>query len=217
MSLVSFVRTLRTLGRGVAVGLPEAVEQRDPIELFREWLVAAERCGILEPTACTLATSTRSGAVSARTVLLKSVDESGFVFYTNYGSRKASQLSENGSAALVFHWRVLVRQVCIEGSAEKISREESEAYFKTRARGSQIGAWASSQSRPVASRDQLLKTYAAKEAEFEGRDVPLPPFWGGYRLHADRIEFWQGRPNRLHDRVLFTRDASLWKATRLNP
>jgi pyridoxamine 5'-phosphate oxidase len=217
MSLRSILRSIWTAGRGVLVGLPEATETSDPFELFGAWLEAAEASGIIEPTAMTLATATADGIPSARTVLLKAFDEEGFVFYTNYGSRKASQLAENDQASLVFYWPVLARQVCIDGRVERISRETSAAYFATRARGSQLGAWASRQSEPLESRDELLRQYDEQKRRFEGRDVECPPFWGGYVLIPKRIQFWQGRADRLHDRVLFERGDDGWKATRLSP
>ena len=217
MSLRSILRSLWTAGRGVLVGLPEATETSDPLELFGAWLKAAEESGIIEPTAMTLATASVDGAPSARTVLLKAFGEDGFVFYTNYGSRKAGQLEENDQAALVFYWSVLARQVSIEGRVERVSQETSAAYFATRARGSQLGAWASRQSEPLVSRDELLTRYEAEKKRFDGRDVECPPFWGGYRLIPRRIQFWQGRADRLHDRVLFERTDQGWESTRLNP
>lgn len=217
MSIRSFLRSVRTLGKGVAVGISAADERSDPIDLFREWLAAATESGLVEPTAMTLATSTADGRPSARTVLLKGVDERGFVFFTNYESRKAVDLDANPRAALVFYWPPLLRQVIVEGSVERISPEESEAYFKTRARGSQLGAWASRQSRVLTSRGELVERYKTLKAEYEGREIDLPPFWGGYRLAPTRIEFWQARPNRLHDRVLFERSDGVWVASRLYP
>ena len=217
MSLRSFLRSVRTLGRGVFVGVPDAEAGRDPIALFHEWMDAAKASGIVEPTAMTLATASPDGHPTARTVLLKGVDDRGFVFFTNYDSRKGIDLDANPRAALVFHWSTLVRQVLVEGTVERISREESEVYFVTRPRGSQIGAWASDQSRPLASREDLQQRFKDIEKKYAGRDVDLPPFWGGYVLRPVRIEFWQGRANRLHDRMAFHRADGGWTATRLNP
>ncbi len=217
MSIRSFLRSVRTLGKGVAVGVSEADERSDPIDLFREWLAAAKETGLIEPTSMTLATSTPDGRPSARTVLLKQVDARGFVFFTNYESRKAADLNANARAALVFYWPPLLRQVMVNGSVQRISREESEAYFKTRARGSQLGAWASQQSRVLTSREELLERYQKFKEEYEGREIDLPSFWGGYRLAPSRIEFWQARPNRLHDRVLFERSGGGWVVSRLYP
>ncbi len=217
MSLRSFLRSVRTLGKGVAVGIPDPGDHADPVRLFQAWLKAAEESGLLEPTAMTLATSDATGRPSARTVLLKSVDDRGFVFYTNYGSRKAADLDQNPRAALVFHWKSLLRQVIVEGSVERATRTESEGYFASRPRGSRLAAWASRQSERVQSREELVQRFEQLKEEYADRDVGLPPFWGGYRLVPGRIEFWQGRPNRLHDRILFERTDGAWKASRLYP
>ncbi|MFV1989012.1 MAG: pyridoxamine 5'-phosphate oxidase [Gemmatimonadota bacterium] len=217
MSLKSSIRSLMTMGKGVAQGLPDAAVDRDPIEMFGEWFQAARESGILLPESVTLATATPDGAPSARMVLLKGFSDSGFDFYTNYGSRKAKELDENPRAALLAYWPVLERQVRIEGAVERISPEESAAYFRTRSRGSQLGAWASRQSEEVGSPDDLRARFERYDEEFRGSDVPLPPFWGGYRMAPEQIEFWQGRLNRLHDRLLFTRSGSGWEAVRLYP
>jgi pyridoxamine 5'-phosphate oxidase len=150
-------------------------------------------------------------------VLLKGADEDGFVFYTGYGSRKSDELEENPRAALVFYWRPLGRQVRVEGSVERVSEPESAAYFATRPRGSQLAAWASLQSRPLGRREELDRRYAELEREYEGRDVPLPPHWGGYRLHPEAIEFWEHRENRLHDRLRYTRAREGWNVEMLSP
>jgi pyridoxamine 5'-phosphate oxidase len=217
MNLRSLVRTLRTLGKGVAAGLPEASADRDPIALFAEWFRAARDSGILLPESMALATATPAGKPSARMVLLKSFDAEGFVFYTNYGSRKASELDSNPHAVLLFHWAVLQRQVCIEGTVVRTTHAESEAYFHSRARRSQVGAWASRQSKPLESRVALNESVRQMEARFGAGEVPLPPFWGGYRAVPERIEFWQGRVNRLHDRLCFLREGDRWKAQWLYP
>jgi pyridoxamine 5'-phosphate oxidase len=192
----------------------------DPIEQFQGWLAEAEAAGEAEPTAMTLATaSAADGAPSARMVLLKGVDERGFVFYTNYRSRKGQELAANPAAALVFRWPVLHRQVTVTGSVTQLPAEESDAYFATRDRGSQIGAWASNQSEVLpGGRAELEERVAAVEARFAGRaDVPRPPHWGGYLVAPDTIVFWTGRPNRLHDRQRFTRNESVWRSEVLSP
>jgi pyridoxamine 5'-phosphate oxidase len=189
----------------------------DPFALFEEWFREAEQAGVEVPEAMTLATADPDGAPSARMVLLKGADEDGFVFYTGYGSRKAAELDVNPRAALVFYWRPLGKQVRVEGRVERVAETESAAYFATRPRGSQLAAWASHQSRPLESRDALEGRYAELEREYEGRDVPLPPHWGGFRLRPERIEFWQHRDNRLHDRVCYTRAREGWMAETLSP
>ena len=217
MSLRSVFRTILTLGRGVATGLPAAAADRDPIDLFGEWFQEAERAGIMMPEAMTLATCTKDGKPSARMVLLKGYDERGFVFYTNYLSRKGQELVANPHAAIVFHWTVLERQVRVEGPVERTTTEESYAYFQSRLRGSRVGAWASNQSKVLESREQFEARVAEVERQFSGVDVPLPPFWGGFRIVPQHIEFWQGRVNRLHDRLCFQRDGDRWTTRRLQP
>jgi pyridoxamine 5'-phosphate oxidase len=197
--------------------LPDAADDQDPIDLFGAWFEAANEGGLLMPEAMTLATCTKDGRPSARMVLLKDFDARGFVFFTNYESRKAGELIENPWAALVLHWAVLQRQVRIEGTVTKVSAEESYAYFRTRSRGSRIGAWASRQSTVLEERRQLEERVAAYEEEFDGGEVPLPPFWGGFRVAPERIEFWQGRADRLHDRLVFMQSNDGWETTRLYP
>jgi pyridoxamine 5'-phosphate oxidase len=189
----------------------------DPIALFAAWLREAEEAGVEVPETMTLATADSEGAPSARMVLLKGVDPDGFVFYSGYVSRKAGELERNPRAALVFYWRPLGKQVRVEGRAERVSESESAAYFSIRPRGSQIAAWASQQSEPLAGRDELDRRYAELEREYEGRDVPLPPHWGGFRLRPDAIEFWQHRANRLHDRIRYTRARGGWRSELLSP
>lgn len=217
MSIRSTVRSVVTLGRGITRGLPDADVGDDPIALFGRWFEDARESGIVLPDAVALSTADADGKPSGRMVLLKGFDERGFRFFTNFGSRKSRELDENPRAALTFHWAILERQVRIEGTVHRLPEDESAAYFQTRARGSQIGAWASRQSEPLGSREELKA--AAKEAEerFAGGRVPLPPFWGGYRLVAHRIEFWQGRANRLHDRVVFEQEGGEWRSGRLYP
>jgi pyridoxamine 5'-phosphate oxidase len=217
MSLESSIKTVLTLGKGLAVGLPPAADDADPIELFTSWFEAAREAGVLLPEAVTLATATADGVPSARMVLLKDVDARGFVFFTNYGSRKARELDANPRAALCFHWAVLQRQVRVTGRAGRVDRNESAEYFATRPRGSQIGAWASQQSQSLPSREELERSVRDLGDELAGRDVPVPPFWGGYRLEPDEIEFWQGRADRLHDRLVFTRTGGSWSTRRLYP
>lgn len=200
--------------------LRESDVPADPMELFDRWLAdafAAKETGTLpEPTAMVVA-SCLDGRPSVRTVLLKAADADGFVFYTNYDSRKGRELDADPRAALLFGWYPLQRQVRVEGPVERTSAEESDAYFASRPRGSQLGAWASAQSSVVASAEQLRQDYAAVEARFADRDVPRPPHWGGYRVRPETLEFWQGQPSRMHDRLLWTRDADRWTITRLAP
>ncbi len=217
MSLLSTLRAIVTLGRGVTTGLPQASADRDPIELFGEWFAQAERAGIMLPEAMTLATASRDGKPSARMVLLKGFDARGFVFYTNFQSRKGLELESNPYVALVFHWTVLERQVRIEGAVERTTPDESYAYFRTRLRGSRIGAWASKQSSTLESRAHFDERVAEAEKKFAGADVPLPPFWGGFRVVPNSFEFWQGRVNRLHDRLCFDRRDDAWVTRRLYP
>ena len=199
--------------------LPDPNDTWDPIQAFKGWFADAEGAGLFLPEAVCLATATADGVPSARMVLLKAVDERGFVFFTNYDSRKAAELADNPRAALLFHWATLERQVRVEGSVEKATHEESIAYFDTRDRGSQIGAWASRQSQELRDRAELEAAYKDVERRFEGEEVTLPPFWGGYRVVPQAIEFWQGRASRLHDRVRFERDAERgsWRGRRLYP
>lgn len=217
MSLRSSFLTLVTLGKGVVRGIPVAVADRDPIEIFKEWFAAATDSGIFMPESAALATATPDGAPSVRMVLLKAVDERGFVFYTNYGSRKAVEMESNPRAALCFHWAVLQRQFRVEGTVERVSHEESSRYYSSRARGSRIGAWASRQSEPLASREELEERVRRFDREYPGDEAPLPPFWGGYLLRPEAMEFWQGKADRLHDRLLFKRSGAGWETVRLYP
>ena len=187
------------------------------VERFRAGFDRAVAAGVPEPTAMTLATLSGAGHPSARTVLLKDMDAEGFVFYTNLESRKGKQLTANPEVALVFWWRELAEQVVIEGSAEGVSDAEADAYFATRPRGSQIGAWASKQSDELASREELLQRVAHFEQKFSGRDVPRPQHWSGYRVRPRRVEFWYGRESRLHDRVCFDLADGDWREFLLYP
>jgi pyridoxamine 5'-phosphate oxidase len=217
MSLWSTFRGLLTAGKAVVAGLSEEDAGTLPLPLFTRWFKEAERAGIFLPESMALATATPDGKPSVRFVLLKGYDEKGFVFYTNYESRKAEELDANPEASLIFHWSILQRQVRLEGSVERISQTESEAYFHSRVRGSQVGAWASAQSQEMDSRKTLEERVKDYEKKFKGSDVPLPPFWGGYRLKPRSIEFWQGRANRLHDRIKFIREGDGWGRIRLYP
>jgi pyridoxamine 5'-phosphate oxidase len=198
-------------------GLAEADVALDPVVQFRTWFRDALAADLHEPNAMILATATADGKPSARTVLVKGYDERGFVFYTNFEGRKARELETNPQCALLFYWGELERQVRIEGRASRVSGEESDAYFMSRPRGSRLGAWASEQSRPVQGRSVLEERVRALEAEYEGREIPRPPFWGGYRVEPHTIEFWQGRENRLHDRLVYLRNEGGWKIVRLQP
>jgi pyridoxamine 5'-phosphate oxidase len=190
----------------------------DPLVVFRRWFDDAVAAGAFEPEAVALATATPDGKPSARMVLAKGVDERGFAFYTNYGSRKGAELEANPHAALLFHWPAIGRQVRVEGPVQKLPREESESYARNRSRDSQVSALASPQSRPVPSREWLEERVADLAREHEGQELPVGHDWGGYRLTPEAWEFWQHRPNRLHDRFRYGRDADrTWRIERLGP
>lgn len=189
----------------------------DPISQFGAWLRDAEASEPNNPNAMTLATVSADGKPSTRMVLLKGHDSQGFVFYTNYTSQKGRELLANPFASLCFHWKSLGRQIRIEGRAEPVSDAEADAYFASRPRGSQIGAWASEQSRPVESRAILEERVRALTEKYDGADVPRPPHWSGFRVVPERIEFWTDRPDRLHDRQVFNREESGWREQRLQP
>lgn len=197
--------------------LDEAAMLADPFQQFRVWFDEAVASGIREPNAMVLGTAEAGGRVSCRTVLLKGFDGRGFVFYTNHGSRKGRQLAANPRAALLFPWVDLERQVEIEGAVERVSEEESGEYFRSRPRGSRLGAWVSEQSAEIESREVLLRRLAELEAEFGNGEIPKPDFWGGYRVVPDSIEFWQGGHDRLHDRFLYRREGGGWCRVRLSP
>lgn len=199
-------------------GLSEAAANPDPVEQFRLWFDAALEAGLHEPNAMTLATAGASGSPSARIVLLKGYDERGFAFYTSYTGRKAAELEETPRAALVFYWGELERQVRVEGVVARLPEVESDAYFASRPRGSQLGAHVSEQSRPIESRAALEERLRELEEEYASAEIPRPEDWGGYRLAPQKMEFWQGRESRLHDRLLYTPDGSGgWEITRLQP
>ncbi len=204
--------------RGLTRGLRESDLTADPMVLFDQWFHFARKAWIFWPDSTALATASADGQPSVRMVLLKSYDARGFVFYTNYESQKGRELEENPRASMVIYWHDLLRQIRMTGTVEKISREDSEKYFHRRPRGSQIGAWASNQDSAVASRDELMQKYDRFEKEFAGQPVPLPPYWGGFRLIPGQIEFWQGRTYRLHDRFRYSRDEKgQWTWVRLSP
>ncbi len=198
-------------------GLLENEMDPDPISQFEVWFEQARAANLLEPNAMTLATSTRNGEPSARIVLLKGLSADGFVFYTNYESQKGRELEVNPRAALLFYWGPLERQVRITGRVERVTREESEAYFESRPKGHRLGAWVSRQSSVIAGREVLAARLKELEELYGAESVPLPPYWGGYRVEPDAIEFWQGRPNRLHDRIRYRALTGGWMMERLAP
>jgi pyridoxamine 5'-phosphate oxidase len=191
--------------------------KRNPYLQFELWMNDALQAGVIEPNAMTLATADKKGFPDARIVLLRGITKNGFSFFTNYKSKKGQDLAANNKACLNFFWSELSRQVRIPGTIKKLSRKESEAYFNTRPRESQLGAWSSSQSEPIVSREILEKQYAVFEKKFDGKKIPCPPHWGGYILNPVRIEFWQGRSNRMHDRIVYLKQGSRWKMERISP
>jgi pyridoxamine 5'-phosphate oxidase len=212
---VDHVARLRT--EYTRAGLAEVDAAPDPLAQFRAWFEEALAADLHEPNAMVLATATPDGKPSARVVLLKGFDERGFVFYTNYEGRKGREIGRNPHAALVFYWGELERQVRIEGRVGRVSERESDAYYASRPRGSRLGAWASEQSRVVGGREVLEGRIRDLEAEYEGREVPRPAFWGGYRVEPEVVEFWQGRESRLHDRISYRRGDGGWEIERLQP
>lgn len=201
-----------------AKGLHEKDLAKNPFRQFEQWFQEVEAAKVTEPNAMTLATVDRAGRPSARTVLLKACDGRGFVFYTNYESRKGRELAASGRATLVFPWIALERQVIVEGPVTQVSREEAEVYFHSRPRASQLAAWASPQSTVIAGREVIEESYRVVEKKYEGREVPLPPQWGGYRVAPETMEFWQGRRSRLHDRLRYRREpGGDWVVERLAP
>ena len=197
--------------------LSESSVNKDPFEQFRIWFEDASKNDFVDYTAVTLSTASKSGKPSSRMVLLKKFDANGFEFFTNYESRKGKDLKENPYACLLFYWDKLERQVRIDGKVEKVSQFESEAYFKTRPFKSRLGAWASHQSSVIESRTVVIKEFLKYYMKFGSKNIPLPPYWGGYRLIPDEFEFWQGRPNRLHDRIIYIKHKDKWEIKRLAP
>ncbi|GAA2386056.1 pyridoxamine 5'-phosphate oxidase [Streptomyces glaucosporus] len=201
-----------------AEGLGEEDLAADPHEQFLRWFEDAVAAGLHEPNAMVVSTADERGRPSSRTVLLKQFDARGFVFYTNYGSRKGREIEANPYVSLLFPWHAVARQVIVSGTAERTGRDETAAYFRTRPHGSQLGAWASEQSSKAASREELDRVYAELAARYpETEKVPVPPHWGGYRVRAETVEFWQGRENRLHDRLRYVRTDEGWTVERLCP
>lgn len=201
-----------------AEGLAEGDLAPDPYEQFGRWFEQVAESGLHEPNAMIVSTADAEGRPSSRTVLLKKYDPRGFVFFTNHGSRKGREIAANPYVSLLFPWHGVARQVIVGGRAERIGRDETAGYFRTRPHGSQLGAWASEQSSKVASREELDGLYTELAARYpEGEDVPAPPHWGGYRVPAETVEFWQGRENRLHDRLRYVRTEAGWAVERLCP
>jgi len=217
MTFLEKIRCLLTFGQGVALPMPNIDESNDPFKLFEQWYSDANQSGLLLPEAMSVSTVSSDGQPSSRMVLLKEFDNTGFVFYTNYGSRKSQELKENQKIALLFHWGVLQRQIRIEGHVEKVSSAQSKAYFHSRDRGSQIGAWASKQSEKIVAEQELTNRVNHYQNKFSGKEVPLPEFWGGWRVKPHYIEFWQGRASRLHDRLCFEKEQDQWNQLKLHP
>lgn len=220
MTLLEKLRCLLSFGQGVALPLPKIDNATSPFDLFSLWFEDAKKSGVLLPEAVCVSSCGKNGQPKSRMVLLKAFDDNGFIFYTNYHSDKSAQLSENPNIALLFHWPVLQRQIRIEGVVEKVDQATSEAYFHRRDRGSQIGAWASKQSHIQQSEQELAQAVQYYEKKFSGKPIPLPDFWGGWRVKPNYFEFWQGRASRLHDRLCFIphdNHSPQWKSFKRNP
>jgi pyridoxamine 5'-phosphate oxidase len=217
MTLFEKLRCLFTFGQGVALPLPDLSANATPIQLFEQWFADANKSGILLPEAMSVSTCSANGQPSSRMVLLKAYDQKGFIFFTNYASRKSHDLAGNNKVSLLFHWSVLQRQIRIEGEVEKVSILESADYFHSRDKGSQIGAWASKQSQKLKYDEELKDRMNKYQEKFSKGEVPHPDFWGGWRVKPHAIEFWQGRTNRLHDRICFEKENEQWKHHKLHP
>jgi len=217
MTLFEKIRCLLTFGQGVALPLPELSADTTPTQLFEQWFNDAKKSGVLLPEAMSVSSCNADGQPSSRMVLLKDYDEDGFVFFTNYASRKSHELNDNSKVALLFHWNVLQRQIRIEGTVEKVTRQESADYFHSRDRGSQVGAWASKQSQKLKSDNELKERMSHYQEKFSQGEVPHPEFWGGWRIKPHAIEFWQGRASRLHDRICFEQKNGSWSQHKLHP
>ena len=198
-------------------GLEEHQIPDSPFTLFNEWFKQAGELGVLEPNAMVLSTVSADNKPSSRVVLLKGIEDEGFIFYTNYESRKGKELEFNPYISILFFWPEAERQIRIEGKVSKISTESSKEYFVSRPRESQLGAWASAQSSIIQGRHSIEESYQQCLAQYEGKDIPLPDFWGGYIIHPSSFEFWQGRPSRLHDRMKYTKEQDSWLIVRLSP
>ena len=198
-------------------GLQEEQLPENPITFFKQWFDEALKSEVMEPNAMSLATVTTAGTPNSRMVLLKGIEEKSIQFYTNYNSDKGQELEENPAAAVTFWWPELERQVRIWGDVSKLSDKESSLYFQSRPRESQLGAWASNQSSDIDSRESLKKQFAKFQEKFEGKDIPKPEQWGGYEIEINKIEFWQGRPGRFHDRILYAKESGTWNRKRLQP
>jgi pyridoxamine 5'-phosphate oxidase len=217
MTFLEKIRCLLTFGQGVALPPPEVLNTSSPFEIFQQWFDDANKSGILLPEAMSVSSCDEHGQPSSRMVLLKSFDEHGFVFYTNYGSRKSHELETNNKVALLFHWNVLQRQVRIEGTVEKTSQQQSADYFHSRDRGSQVGAWASKQSQKLQHESELKDRFNKYQQKFGENEIPLPDFWGGLRVKPHYMEFWQGRASRLHDRICFEKQEEKWQLFKRHP
>jgi len=217
MTLLEKLRCLFTFGQGVILPLPEITSDSSPLALFTQWFNDANKSGVLLPEAMSVSSCNSDSQPSSRMVLLKDFNEQGFIFFTNYGSRKSNELEENNKVALLFHWNVLQRQIRIEGTVEKVTAQESADYFHSRDRGSQVGAWASKQSKKLTHDNELKERIEHFNEKFAQGEVPHPKFWGGWRVKPTYIEFWQGRASRLHDRVCFEKKDEAWHNFKLHP
>ena len=215
---MSNIHDIEDLGKKYSlIELNEKTVSKDPFEQFDIWFKDTLNSRLPEPNAMIISTASRAGMPSVRTVLLKSYDNRGFVFFTNYESKKGKDLGENPKAAILFLWKEMERQIRIIGRVEKTTQKESELYFRSRPKESQLGAWASKQSTVLPDRNHLTENYKKYRKQFEGREIPLPPHWGGYRVIPTEFEFWQGRENRLHDRICYTKERNSWYISRLSP